>query len=290
MIRGDELSIFPDQRAFLARLERGRPPGHPGHPRHDDRDHARRDSTSPIRSPDADVAGDLRRQGVVPRAATRPTGSRGSTTCKAAWDTADDRPAGDAAGLVGAAACAMAPTLRARGRRQLPVPGRRPRARDRLPRRRGAPVRRRAVRVPLRHRPRARRDRRRPPGRRLEQLAVPVVPVHAPGATASSTSTSTTSSSRCRSSACAAPRPRRCASSTRRPRSSPTSSSATTSCNAAARTATPTSACSARSTGAVTSSCARCTAGASTCATGRCLTADDRSLRVRRRESTIPTG
>ena len=82
------------------------------------------------------------------------------------------------------------------------------------------------------------------------------------GATASSTSTSTTSSSRCRSSACAAPRPRRCGGSIPRPRSNPTSSSATGSCNAGARTATPTSRCSVRSRAA--SSCARSTAGAST--------------------------
>ena len=37
MIRGDELSIFPDQRAFLARLDGGRPPRHPRHPRYLDR-------------------------------------------------------------------------------------------------------------------------------------------------------------------------------------------------------------------------------------------------------------
>ena len=47
----------------------------------------------------------------------------------------------------------------------------------RLPRRRRARLRRRAVRVPLRDRPLARREGRRRTGRRLEQLAVPVVPV-----------------------------------------------------------------------------------------------------------------
>ena len=70
-------------------------------------------------------------------------------------------------------------------------------------------VRRRAVRLPLRHRPRARRDGRRRAGRRLEQLAVPVVPLPGVARRASSTSTSTTSSSRCRPSGCGAPRPRR---------------------------------------------------------------------------------
>ena len=53
-----------------------------------------------------------------------------------------------------------------------------------------------------------------------------------------------------------------CASSTRRPRTSPTSGSATTSCSGDARTATPTSPRSARSRGA--NWCARCTAGVST--------------------------
>ncbi len=46
-IDGDEPSIFVDQRAFLDRLARLRPPRHPGRPRHDDRGHAGRHRRPP---------------------------------------------------------------------------------------------------------------------------------------------------------------------------------------------------------------------------------------------------
>ena len=76
-------------------------------------------------------------------------------------EPADDRPARHAAGVVGAAARDGADAARRRSARTCLL-----RAGDldilhRLPRRRGPTARRRAVRVPLRHRPRAGRDRRR---------------------------------------------------------------------------------------------------------------------------------
>ena len=119
MIRGDELSIFPDQRAFLARLGGRRPPRHPRHPRYVDRDPPGRVR---VVAPDRRRrrAGDLRRQGVVPPplpggleavAATtsRRPGRRRRPTC------------GHAARLVGAAA-AHGPDAVRGGRRQLSLP------------------------------------------------------------------------------------------------------------------------------------------------------------------------
>ncbi len=51
MIRGDELSIFPDQRAFLARLERAGHRGRAGDPRHHVRDLPRCDRRHPSDPP-----------------------------------------------------------------------------------------------------------------------------------------------------------------------------------------------------------------------------------------------
>ena len=77
MIDGDELSIFPDQRAFLERLERRRPPWPAGHARHHDRRDARRDRRHPSdpRRRRRAIFDDKRSY----LAGTRPTGSRGST-------------------------------------------------------------------------------------------------------------------------------------------------------------------------------------------------------------------
>ena len=126
MIRGDELSIFPDQRAFLARLERGRTSWPAGDPRHHDRDLTRRDRRHPS-DPRRRRRCDLRRQGGLPRPLPRrlegmaratctPAGTRRTTdllaTLKAWWEP-----------LLGDGADAAE-----RRRRQLPVPGRRPRA------------------------------------------------------------------------------------------------------------------------------------------------------------------
>ena len=144
------------------------------------------------------------------------------------------------------------------------------------------PVRRRAVPLPVRDRPRAGRDRRRRAGGRLEQLAVPVVPV--PGVARRRVQRvglqllqvavgRADAAHRGRGGAPARPADAR---------PSPTSSSATGSCSAAARTATPTSPCSARSRTATLT----CTLHGwrFDLETGRCLTAADHPLRVRRRD------
>ena len=116
---------------------------------------------------------------------------------------------------------AMAPTLRAAVGAACLLRARRRRRADRLPGRRGPVVRRRAVRLPLRHRPR--------------DSVETVVAERAVDWSnslflscrfrawreASSTSGSTTSSSRCRSSGCGAPRPRPSAASTHRRETEP---------------------------------------------------------------------
>ena len=147
VIDGDEPSIFADQRAFLDRLDAAGPPRRAGHPRHDDRGRRPTRSTSrhPIADDEVDAIFDDKAR--VPARATRPTGCRGSTSCKASWDHADDRPARRRCRRGGsrcwrwprrcAAAVGAACLLRA-GDVERP---------HRLPRRRGAAVRRRAVRA-----------------------------------------------------------------------------------------------------------------------------------------------
>ena len=150
VIDGDELSIFPDQRAFLTRLDGGRPRGHPGDPRHRDRDHAGRDQRHP-----SDRRGrgrrDLRptRRRTSPR--TRPTGRRGCDELKASWTP----PTTDLLATLQAwwePLLAMAPTLCAAVGANVLFRAGELAHRDRLPERRGARLRRRAVRVPVRHR------------------------------------------------------------------------------------------------------------------------------------------
>ena len=139
---------------------------------------------------------------------------------------ARDRPRADAAGVVAAVARGLPDGARGH-RRGLPAARCRTRRGDphRLPGRRRARLRRRAVRVPLRHRPRRSSRRSSPSAPSTGATRCSCRAASGPGGAASSTSTSTTSSSRCRRGGCAAPRPRRCASCTRRPRPSPTSSS-----------------------------------------------------------------
>ena len=154
MITGDELSIFPDQRAFLDRLAAGRPSGRAGDPRHDDRDLAgcdRRHPSDPRRDVEAifdDKANYLERY----RADWMPWLGR----LHASWHDADDRPAGDAEGVVGAAAGDGADAAAAVGAR-LSVPRRR-RSRCSSTSRpaRCAPYAGEPLLVPLRHRPRSR--------------------------------------------------------------------------------------------------------------------------------------
>ena len=166
-----------DQRTFLDRLARLGPPRHPRRPGHDDRGRRRATSPSATRSPTATS---------TPSSPTRaPTCAR----YQADWLPWLDelkaelaarhrhRPARHAAGVVGAAA-GDGPDAAGRRRRGVPAARRRRRGAHRLPRRRGP------ARTPARtHRFRfdidraARRDGRRRAGRRLEQLAVPVVPL-----------------------------------------------------------------------------------------------------------------
>ena len=176
VIDGDEPSIFVDQRVFLERL------GDSGH-------HgvlAVPGTTIDV-TPD-DIAVAPPRSGrrcdahasptsASTSSATRPTGCRGSTTLKAGWKDHDERrpdrrPAGVVAPAAGDGADAAG-----RRRRVVPAAGRRRGRADRLPRRRGPSVRRRGRALPVRDRAGARRVRRRRQGRRLEQLAVPVLPL-----------------------------------------------------------------------------------------------------------------
>jgi UDP-MurNAc hydroxylase len=149
VIEGDEPSIFPDQRSFMARLDAAGHRGILADPRHRDRDHARRHRRAP---PDARCR---RRQAIFDDKRAyleryqadwlpwlderRPVGP------------AVDRPAGHAPGVVGAVAADGAHAA-GRRRRELPVARRRPRPADRLPERRGPRTRGRAVRVPVRDR------------------------------------------------------------------------------------------------------------------------------------------
>ncbi len=225
VITGDEPSIFVDQRVFLDRLGDS---GHHGilavpgttidvtagraiavtHPGADGAAmHLLTDKATHLREYQADWLpwiGELK-----------------------AWlDQARRRgPGADAAGVVGAAA-GDGPDAAGRRRHGVPAARRRRRGAHRLPGRRGPALRRRAVRLPVRHRPCRWSRPSSPSGRSTGATRCSCRAASAPGATASSTSGSTTSSSRCPSSGCGAPRPRPCAASTRRPRPSPTSSSA----------------------------------------------------------------
>ncbi len=131
MIDGDELSIFPDQTVFLRPPRRGRTARDPEHPRDDDR---RRTGLDPGDASDADRRGrgDLHRQAGVPH----PVPGRLEAVAgrsEGVVDAPDDRPAGDTAGVVGAAAGDGADTARP-GRCERPAPRRRPADPHRLPR------------------------------------------------------------------------------------------------------------------------------------------------------------
>ena len=174
----------------------------------------RGDRPSPTRPPTTTCAAIFERQGRRTSRATRPTGCRGSTSCKATWDGVGRSDlVADAAGVVGAAARHGADAARARGRcgRACCDAGD-VEILDRLPRRRGARLRRRALRVPLRHRPRRSSRRSSPSAPSTGATRCSCRAASGRGARASSTSTSTTSSSHCRASGCDAPRPRRSAS------------------------------------------------------------------------------
>ena len=255
VITGDEPSIFVDQRAFLDRLDDGRAPSvcwRSPAPRSTSRP-TRSRSTHPL--PDDEVAAIFDAQGRVPAPTTRPTGCGGSATCGRRGTPAGDGRPGRRAARRGGSRCSRCarPFARASGPGCCCAPPIRAGDVEILvdfPAGEVRAVRRRALRVPLRHRPPARREGRRRASRRLEQLAVPVVPL--PGVACGRVQ-------RVRlqllqvtvAGADAAHRGRGAAQArTRRPRPSPTSSSATGWCSAAARTATPTSPCSARSRGA----------------------------------------
>ena len=215
VITGDEPSIFPDQRVFLERLVDGR--HHAGLlaiPGTDDRRRPRGDHRHP---PGARRrrGGDLRATRATYLAryqadwialARRRAGRRGRRRAQ--------RPARRRCRRGGSRCWPWRPTA-ARGRRRRLLLRRRRRRRRRDPRSTSPPAR--CAPTPASptgsastsHRPLVETvvaERR----RRLEQLAVPVVPLPGLAGRASSTSTSTTSSSRSRRSACAAPRPRRC--------------------------------------------------------------------------------
>ena len=140
VIRGDEPSIFVDQRTFLERLAASGHQGILAVPGHDHRDHpgqARRPPPGRRRR----GRGDLHRQGRPPaplparlaRVDRRPEGRLAATRRR--------RPGGRPAGVVAPAAGDGADAA-GRRRRVVPAAGRRGRGARRLPRRRGACVRR----------------------------------------------------------------------------------------------------------------------------------------------------
>ena len=210
VITGDELSIFPDATAFVARLEEeGIATGRiviPGsgvttgdgrvvvdHPVPDDEvERIFTDKKAYLEGYAADWQPWLAAERV-------------------ALARTDARPAGHPAGVVGAPA-GLGPDAPGghRRRRTAPARGRRGARRGgRLPVRGGAGVGRRALRVLVRRRPPPRGDRRGREGRRLVERARSCRAASGPGAPGSSTSSSTTSSSRCHPSGWPAPRPRR---------------------------------------------------------------------------------
>ena len=246
VVRGDEPSIFVDQRAFLDRLAS---PGTAGilavpgttidvDARRADGDASRRRRCG---------RGDLHRQGPVPQgvpgrlAAVDRRASR-----RRGRPRRGHRPRRDVARVVGAPAGDGADGARG-DRRRLPAAGRRHRRVHRLPGRRG-PAATTASRTGTGSRSSARSSRPSSPSApSTGATRCSCRAASGPGGTASSTSGSTTSSSRCRRSGCGARRPRRSAGCTRPPRSSRTSSSTAGSSSGAAPTATPTWRCSARS-------------------------------------------
>ena len=283
MIRGDEPSIFVDQRTFLDRLAASGHQGILAVPGHDHRDHpgqGRRPPPGPRRRDRRH----LRRQGRPPpplparlaRLDRRPEGRLATPRRR--------RPRGRPAGVVAPAAGDGPDRCGPPSARRACCAPAMSRCSSTSPPARCEPY----AGEPYRYRfdvdRAARRVGRCRPRRRLEQLAVPLLPVPRRGARASSTSGSTTSSSRCRWNGCGAPRPRPSAGSIRRPRSSPTSSSTAGSCSAAARTATPTSSV----FGEVDGCTLTCTLHGwrFDLETGRCLTSADHPLRVRRHDLT----
>ena len=254
VITGDELSIFPDQRS-VPRAPR-RPPATTA----SWRSPARRSTSTPTaidRHPpvaDDEVDAIFDRQGRATCASTRPTGCRGSPSCRRRWDRAERATCSPRCKAWWEPLLAMAPDA-ARGHRR---PG--------------------AAACSRRRRPRDPRSTS-PPARCAPTPASPT----ASASTSHRELVETVVAERavdwsnalflsCRfrawregefneylynffkSLSVGAHAPHRgrgaSASSTRRPRPSPTSSSATTSSSAAARTATPTWPCSARSTAA----------------------------------------
>ena len=175
VIDGDEPSIFRDQHTFLDRLARSGHRGLLAIPGTTIEVVAGVDRGPP---PAARRAGrlDLHRQGAVP---PRLPGRLDAVARQAQGRVVGlprRRPPRHAEGVVGAAPGDRADGARG-GRRGVP-PARRRRGRARrLPRRRGPPVRRRGPSLPVRDRAQPRRGGRRRARRRLEQLAVPLLPV-----------------------------------------------------------------------------------------------------------------
>ncbi|MEZ5249660.1 MAG: hypothetical protein R2713_10730 [Ilumatobacteraceae bacterium] len=167
-IDGDELNIFPDQRVFMDRLARG---GHEGilaipgttiEIRPDGFE-----VTHPMSETDVAAIFEHKREYLEKYQADY---LPWLDAMKAGWTAHSD----DLLGTVQAwwePLLAMAPTLRRGGRQRACARGRR--HPHRLPERPGACLARRALRLPVRHPARTRRDRGRPEGRRLEQLTVP---------------------------------------------------------------------------------------------------------------------
>ena len=281
VITGDEMSIFPDQRSFMARLDTA---GHrgilaiPG----TEIDVTAADITVTHPIPDAEVAAIFDDKDSYLRQ-YQADWLPWLDDLKAGWST----PSTDLLATVQAwwePLLRMAPTLCGAVGANCVI-----RAGDieiviDFPNARGARVRRRAVRVPVRHRPRAGGDRGCQASGRLVELAVPVVPIrrlargrlqrvpvqllqvalgraHAPH--------------RGRGRAQARP--------AHRDRARDRDRRAMW-CSAAARTATPTSASSARSRPVHDGDELVCTLHGwrFDCATGRCRTAADHHLRIRR--------
>ena len=176
VVTGDELSIFPDQRAFLTRLDSSGFEGilaipgtvieitAPGgqarveHPMPDD-------AVERIFTHKAEYLAEYAADWApLARAGEGRLGGAGR------------RPVRPVEGVVGTAAGAR-PHAADRRRSSRPAAHRRPRAVDRLPGRRGAPLRRGGPPLPVRHPAGAGRDRGRATCGRLVQRAVPLVPV-----------------------------------------------------------------------------------------------------------------
>ena len=214
MIDGDELSIFPDQTAFLERLDRAGRRGVlniPGTCIEVTPDSL--DVTHPVPIDDVRAIFDDKRSYLAPVPGRLEAVAR---RVEGGWDP----PSTDLVATLQEwwePLLDMAPTLRGQVGANVLLRAGRPRRPDRLPRRRGA---RRTTASRTRSASTSPASSSRPSSTNAPSTGATRCSCRAGsprGATASSTSTSTTSSSRCRASACGGPRPRSSASSTPTP-------------------------------------------------------------------------